>query len=485
MTPSCERGIAMIVALFMVLVLSTLGSSLIFVSQTDTWSTANYRLTAQARYAAESGVQQAAHHLMYGYTPPGTAIDPLATYDLTVSPVTFNGTPVVLSSDPGVASNYPVAAVQTAFNLAVQGAFAVQTGTSSYTASATLMSMRQIADPVTGLPTTLQTWQVTGVGGVSGPRGSRVELSAVIDRPVTPLFNNAAFATDNTCAALSFLGNSATNSYDSAAALSGGQPVLSNNNGNVATNGNLHQLNNSVINGSLSTPSSGVGSCTTGAVTAHTVSGNAVLTGGIVQAPQGTTHPTPPAPNPLPPTNNQNFQNCTGLPDCTSSGGVVTITPPSPASVVTFGNINLSGNTEVHLNAGIYIVNSLDIAGNAQVVIDSGPVVFQMAGQGSTQPVQIGGNHGIINPTYDPSMFRIVYGGTGTVVIDGNAEASATVYAPNAAGSIGGNADLYGAIVISQMMVGNNAEIHFDRSLQTSSVTAGNHTMSGFTWRSY
>ena len=52
MTPSSERGIAMIVALFMVLVLSTLGSSLMFVSQTETWSTANYRLAAQARYAA-------------------------------------------------------------------------------------------------------------------------------------------------------------------------------------------------------------------------------------------------------------------------------------------------------------------------------------------------------------------------------------------------------------------------------------------------
>ena len=44
-----EAGIAMVFALFMVMVLSVLGSSLMFVSQTETWSSHNYRLTSQAR----------------------------------------------------------------------------------------------------------------------------------------------------------------------------------------------------------------------------------------------------------------------------------------------------------------------------------------------------------------------------------------------------------------------------------------------------
>ena len=52
---SNERGIAMIVALFMVLAMSVIGTSLMFVSQTETASSMNYRLMSQARYGAESG----------------------------------------------------------------------------------------------------------------------------------------------------------------------------------------------------------------------------------------------------------------------------------------------------------------------------------------------------------------------------------------------------------------------------------------------
>jgi type II secretory pathway component PulK len=52
MSRNNERGIAMLLALFMVLALSVLGSSLMFVSRTETISSHNYRLMTQARYAA-------------------------------------------------------------------------------------------------------------------------------------------------------------------------------------------------------------------------------------------------------------------------------------------------------------------------------------------------------------------------------------------------------------------------------------------------
>ena len=60
MNRSNENGIAMILAMFMVLIMSTLGVSLMFTSQTETWSSQNYKMMSQARYAAESGVQAAA-----------------------------------------------------------------------------------------------------------------------------------------------------------------------------------------------------------------------------------------------------------------------------------------------------------------------------------------------------------------------------------------------------------------------------------------
>ena len=61
MTRSNENGFAMILALFMVLTMSILASSLMFVSQTETWSSMNYRLMSQARYGAESGIQKTAN----------------------------------------------------------------------------------------------------------------------------------------------------------------------------------------------------------------------------------------------------------------------------------------------------------------------------------------------------------------------------------------------------------------------------------------
>ena len=484
MPQSSERGIAMILALFMVLVLSTLGSSLMFLAETETWSSANYRLTAQSRYAAESGVQKAAHHLLYEYVPPGTVLDPIASYDLTASPVTFNGAPVVLSGNPAVPSNYPVAAAQDAFDIAAQGAFGLHTGVANYTASATLLSMRQFTDPFSGAVGIIQRWQITGEGRVSGPRSSRVEVAAVVERQLEPAFEQSAFATDGGCGALTFTGNASTDSYDSSAPLQGGQPVLSDSGGSVGTNGNLSATGNATVNGTLSSPGSGVGSCTAGGVTAETLTGNATVTGGLTQVAQPTTYPTPPAPNPLPPTNTQNFADCTGLPSCTSSGSVITITPPSPTSQVMFGNIDLSGNKTVHLNAGIYVVNSLSMSGNTEIIIDSGPVVFQIAGQGVTDVISIAGD-GISDASYNPANLQFVYGGTGNISLD-SATMSGTLYAPNATGAFSGNADFYGAVILKQLAVSGNAAVHYDRKLQTSSlVTAGNYTMSSFTWKSF
>ena len=106
-TRSGERGIALIVVLFMVLILSVLGSSLMFVARTETMSSLNYKTMSQARYGAESGVHDAVNHLLWEYVPPGTNPgDPLAAYDMTKSPVEYNGAPVVLSTEGSYASNY-------------------------------------------------------------------------------------------------------------------------------------------------------------------------------------------------------------------------------------------------------------------------------------------------------------------------------------------------------------------------------------------
>ena len=91
-----ERGIALVLALFLMSALSVLGASLMFLSQTETYATMNYRMMSQARYAGEAGVQKAANFLLDAaqYPVPGSVTDPLANYTRTVSPVTYNGLPV-------------------------------------------------------------------------------------------------------------------------------------------------------------------------------------------------------------------------------------------------------------------------------------------------------------------------------------------------------------------------------------------------------
>ena len=48
-----ERGIALILTLFLVSALSVLAAALMFLSQTETYASMNYQMMSQSRYAAE------------------------------------------------------------------------------------------------------------------------------------------------------------------------------------------------------------------------------------------------------------------------------------------------------------------------------------------------------------------------------------------------------------------------------------------------
>src|SRR5262249_28582246 len=68
-----EQGVALIMVLLLILLLSTLATSLILITKTEIWSSYNYRLMTQSRYAAEAGAQQALNYLAYTYTGPTAA----------------------------------------------------------------------------------------------------------------------------------------------------------------------------------------------------------------------------------------------------------------------------------------------------------------------------------------------------------------------------------------------------------------------------
>jgi Tfp pilus assembly protein PilX len=479
-----QKGSALIFALILLLVLSAMAGSLMFLSNSETFSSMNYRMMTEARYGAEAGVHAAANFLMSpNYVPP--AAPPGGNfngYTTNVYPVqTAAGGPVVLTTIAGQQSTYPDGQMVAAFTNAMNATQPLQQGgqnganTVNYSASAQLMSMVSILPFGTATPATIQTWQITAHGDVANVENGEAEVVTTLERYISPAFAYAAFADANGCGSLSFTGNGTTDSYDSGAlALNGvgiATPPAAYNHfgGNVGTNGNESNSGNNVtINGTLSSPNAGFGVCTAGNMTA--LSGNLnQITGGLIQMPQAVSFPTPTIPPP----------------GATNVNNTATLAPGS------YGDINLSGSKVVTLTPGVYNVNSISITGNAQLVIGPdpvtgkyGPVVVNVAGNNNTTPIDLEGN-GISNPTYNPADFQILYAGTGTIKIAGNGASAAVVYAPNATADFKGNASFYGSVIASQLTDVGNGALHYDLKLKKALFTVGNYVLNSFTWNKY
>jgi len=506
-----ENGIALIFALVLVLVLSVIAAALLFVSRSETWASMNYRTMTQARYGAESGINSAANYLINVYTPPtNTGADQYANYTQ-VTPgvpipgsalsatVQYNGNLVALAAPFGnsaIPFNYSYvsgAGVRKGFADTATGTIQTGNDTVNYTTYATLISMEQLTVYGSTKPATVQTWLITADGNISNILGSQVELSAVLEQKPVPTFEYAAFATSQGCGALNFSGGGSTASYDSSIPLGGnGLPVIANNNGNVGSNGNLNEGGTSTtINGTMSTPATGVGKCSSGSVTPWSTSGNPTVTGGIVQLPQTVSYPTPTVPPP----------GTTNL-SVTKSNSPYTLAPEScvkdSLGNCSYGDISVGSNGTLQLAPGTYDINSLSMtSSNAAITIvpdpvtgQYGPVVLNISGSlagdaNNSNPLSLTGN-GIANQTYVPSNLQIVYAGTATLNIQSaQTAASALVYAPNATIDLNGNANFYGALIGKTVNDTGGASINYDRRLQKELYTLGNWQLDSFTWKKY
>ena len=465
-----QKGSALIMSLIFLLVLSVVGASLMFLSQSETWSSMNYRMMTQARYGAESGVSAAANFIMNGYVAPAAAgVDNLATYDITKSPVQFGGRAVVLSANNAVPSNYPVAGVITNFQNAMNNPGFVTAGNTrvNYSAYATLLSMDSVNS--FGNRITVQMWEITANGSINGVKNGLEQVTAIMERQVTPAQTYAAFAMGNGCGVLNFVGNAHTDSYDSAA-LAGGLPVFGNFGGNIGANGNLNENGNVVINGTMSTPRTGVGNCAAGNVDAWTSSGNATVTGGLVELPQPITFPAPVIPPP-------------GATNISLNGHAAQTLVPG-----NYGDISVSSGCTLTLTPGIYNINSLQETGQGQVVIAPDPVTglygqvtLNVTGANQANPVNLAGG-GFLNPSYVAAYFTINYAGTGLISeIGGSASASVT-NAPNATVDLGGNADFYGSVIGQTITDHGNGTIHYDRALSRNTYAVSNYMLDSFSW---
>jgi type IV pilus assembly PilX-like protein len=523
-----ERGIALVLALFLMAALSVLGASLMFLSQTETYSSMNYRMMSQARYAGEAGIQKAADFLLdqAQYVPPSdTGADLLANYDYSVSPVTWNGLPVVLSAKDAACSgsNYPVAAKQAAFCNAAKGTLSAFNASISYHATAKLLTMQWFTSYQSG-PVTIQTWEITGDGTLTGSRSATVEVVATVETPKRPAYGYAAFASSAGCGALQFQGTSGTDSYDPSGLTGATAPTLTGDGGDLGTNGNLEIAGHVDVLGDLATPRTGVGACAAGNITALTQTGNAFVKDSEVKLPAAITFPTPtiPAFSPLPEVTNASLPGtsattCTllgltfgtaaevaaGTKQCNVTGTTVTLN--GNGATLSLPSISPTAHTDFVLVAAgpdpaQYNFNSISLAGGSTIGVSATSptqsVVVDIVGKDNTgavlaAPLDLtGGTY--VSPVgcatcsnFDASMLQFVYGGSGAVDFGGNSGAAAAFYMPNAAVTIHGNVDVYGAIVANTVNDLGNASIFYDSDLSGSLYVAGQPVIGTFTWKRY
>jgi hypothetical protein len=532
-----ERGIALIIALFLMTALSVLGASMMFLSQTETYASLNYRIMSQARYAAEAGVQKASNFLLdsaqYAIPTPVGGTDPMTAYDTTKSPVQWGNAPVVLSAKTGLASNYPVTAVKDAFNTAAHGTLAAGNATLTYNAYATLISMQKF-DSYGGTQQVVQTWEITADGGMSGSTKATVEVVAQIETPKVPANSYAAFATANACDAIYFHGNTTVNSYDSsdpsfsASIAAGLAHSTMSTGGDVGTNGNLHIDGSVDVEGNLYTPRSGVGTCAAGAVTGLTEGGSAQVDGSMVQLPKAVSYPSPTF-SAVPPTTAVTI-NATGLSaanrtatcaalgltygtncstDMLGPGGTVRIIVDGHGADVTMPSVTVANDATLVFQGNSppanVNINSLDGNGGVQVNANmtgtlNQEVVLKVAGKnpvGVTSPT-LADPTDMVTPlnlatlswkqnapaqSLDASSFQIAYGGTGTISMQGNNQSAVTIYAPKATFALTGTADLFGSVLAKTVDNGGNANIHYDRRLRHDFWVAGMPMVSTFSWK--
>ena len=248
------------------------------------------------------------------------------------------------------------------------------------------------------------------------------------------------------------------------------------------------------------------------ATTAGTVafpSGSPIISGTVETGPGGTM--TMAGGSLMGPTNAANQIGPGAVPQAVANGWLradFSSAPPDvtvPATLKTasnLGTINLSSSGTQTINAGAWQVNALSIA-NAATLTINGTVSLYILGNvtvanggaikiptGSALTVYVGGPtmnlsgagviHSIVQPVKDewfglPTLTTATFQ-NGTSFIG-------AFYAPDTAVSVLGNAQIYGSMIGSNIVLGGSAGVHFDDSLKSGGSGGGGNGYSIASWR--
>lgn len=443
-----QRGLALILVLLVLFVLSSLAAAILFSVQTQSWTSHNYRLATQGRFLADTAAQRAVAWFATTYRPAQAA------YTTSLDGVLLNGTPVRLSAIDGLAANYPDPAMEDAFFAALHNQPVAAAGFQGYwAAAARLLNWQSVAMPFGLASQSLETWQIQAQGHINSPQGeSTVQETVLLSQFLQPLLSFAAFATSSSCGAISLLGGAYTDSFDSSRG-SYAQTRAANS-GNLGSLGNVSVGDQSTVNGSVSVANPVVGPCPDGV----TLGAQAAITG---RQADGTLAPVLPL---------KILPTMPPVPTVNPANGSLVVNKNTQIAPGAYGDIRVQGTAQLTFQPGIYQINSLSVSGNASIAIGSsaggsGAVILYVAGNNQSTPISLTGNS-LTNTTGIPSNFQILYGGTGTIQVAGGSAAFGVVYAPNANVQMMGGSDWYGAIISATFTEkGNPTALHYDRSL--------------------
>ena len=267
---SNDQGIALILVLLAVLVLTTLAAAMVFSARSETLASYNYRISTQAEFVARAGIQKAINFFnSSSYAPlPSTvvgsspayydvstyAVKPLflyySNYSVATCPANCTGSGGVVLGTSASSSNYPPSTVTldalgNQVNVVTNWVTAMNAqtmsdgmgGTGSFTVTARLLDYHTVNDAFYGFPAAsctsdtsgnasvgicrkvYETWEVTSTGTWNSNLGAAgvsptVEMKATIAPMYVPYFGNALYG----LCSVRLNGNACTDSYVSDAA---------------------------------------------------------------------------------------------------------------------------------------------------------------------------------------------------------------------------------------------------------------------------
>ncbi|MBZ5568307.1 MAG: hypothetical protein LAN64_10720 [Acidobacteriia bacterium] len=468
---------ALILALLILLTLSALTASLISTTQTEIWTTTNYRVMTQARYAAEAGAQRAALWLANPNDDSTMYTAPTSYSGFTgTNPVQdTSGHAIILTADGATTAYYPDTTIKTNFANALTNQSVPNMSGATFAVTATLISQTAGTPPA-------QVWEINSTGSIAGVRSAKVSVRERIERVVSSTPAYAVFATSTACSALTFSGNVTTDSFNSDNGTYAA--TRANSGGDMGTNGSLLASGSPgvTIHGAFSSPlGASKGACP---ANSYNWSGSGSIDNGVTHLSAAWTPPPPMAPTGTPTSSSIVLgSGCSKFPagSCSGSGGNITLNPG------TYNALISSGTATVHLTGGssscnVYNFYSLTTSGSFAFAVDSGKVCIVFTSPSS--PITASGSW-LSNSSGVPSNLQINYSGTGNFPLSGSSATYAIVNAPNAPVTVSGSNDWYGSIIAKSVTASGGAKFHYDQALGSSTASASKFHVSWFNWNKF